>query len=225
MPRVWSSNSAWFPRYTRSKFHRKLPYLRNEADLGLHTLGSWGSHWYPPHAQTMELHVGFVPEINPVKLCPEYEAPSRFVPKIHPVKVPKEVAISQERSRLGAPYSGVMGGPWVPTHARNMELQVGLVSEIYPVKVPQEVAISRELSRLGAPYSGVMGGPWGAHGYLPTPGVWSFKLAYFSRYTRSNLDRKWPYLRNGRSQELATVGSEGALWAPLVPGVWSSNSA
>ncbi|CAM4570476.1 unnamed protein product [Leuciscus chuanchicus] len=62
----------------------------------------------PPHARSMELQVGLVSDI-------------------YPVKVPQEVAISRELSRLGAPYSGVMVGPWLPPHAQSMELQVGLV--------------------------------------------------------------------------------------------------
>ncbi|KAG1927353.1 hypothetical protein F2P79_024291 [Pimephales promelas] len=45
------------------------------------------------------------------------------------------LGVSREPRRLLAPYSEVMGGLCVPTNARSLELQVGVVSEIHPVKI------------------------------------------------------------------------------------------
>ncbi|CAM4575042.1 unnamed protein product [Leuciscus chuanchicus] len=72
-----------------------------------------GGPWVPPHTRSLELQVGVLSEI-------------------HPVKAGQEVAVSRNWKVPGAGDGGVRRGPKGPPHAQSLELQLGLTPKIHP---------------------------------------------------------------------------------------------
>ena len=94
--------------------------------------------------------------------------------------------------------------------------------EQHPVKVGNFNRAQLPLpAELGLPTLGSRG----AHGSLQAPAVWGSNSARFPRKRRLKLDRKWPYLGNGRAQEPGTVVMEGTLGEPPSTRSTSSDSA
>ena len=137
-----------------------MPHLSDEAELGLHTLGTRGSPGGPP-------------------LCPEYGAPTRliFFELLPPVKVE---TLSGYISGSNPSWGSIL---WAPC-AQSMEPQLGLFfSSSYcpPVKVE---TLSGYISGSNPSWGSILwaqGGPPCAQSMEPQLGL------FFSSYVRSKL--------------------------------------